>query len=205
MGVSSQRKTKVWTKLTKSGEVQTPSPLQPLPLRGPCSSWTPFSFRLYMYTCTTVQWKALLSEHMICIILGAHSHIRGLGLDDALEARQVSSSNYTCQVINDLNKSTVHGPICWGCQWVLPLQVSSTSKVEFAMQTFISVPVPLLFFHITSIVQTSQGMVGQVPARRAAGIILEMIKVCCVCRCGSNYTYCVAKFSHSDFRAVWID
>ncbi|EDO26041.1 predicted protein, partial [Nematostella vectensis] len=42
---------------------------------------------------------------------GAHSHIRGLGLDDALEARQVS-----------------------------------------------------------------QGMVGQVTARRAAGIILEMIK-----------------------------
>lgn len=44
--------------------------------------------------------------------IGAHSHIRGLGLDDALEARQ-----------------------------------------------------------------TSQGMVGQGSARRAAGIILEMIKV----------------------------
>lgn len=43
---------------------------------------------------------------------GAHSHIRGLGLDDALEARNVS-----------------------------------------------------------------QGMVGQVEARRAAGVILEMIKV----------------------------
>ena len=43
---------------------------------------------------------------------GAHSHIRGLGLDDALEARQ-----------------------------------------------------------------TSQGMVGQVEARKAAGVILEMIKV----------------------------
>ena len=45
-------------------------------------------------------------------ILGAHSHIRGLGLDDALEARQVS-----------------------------------------------------------------QGMVGQNGPRRAAGVILEMIKV----------------------------
>ena len=44
--------------------------------------------------------------------IGAHSHIRGLGLDDALEARNVS-----------------------------------------------------------------QGMVGQVEARRAAGVILEMIKV----------------------------
>ena len=44
--------------------------------------------------------------------LGAHSHIRGLGLDDALEARNVS-----------------------------------------------------------------QGMVGQMEARRAAGVILEMIKV----------------------------
>ena len=46
------------------------------------------------------------------LIAGAHSHIRGLGLDDALEARNVS-----------------------------------------------------------------QGMVGQATARRAAGIILEMIKV----------------------------
>jgi len=45
------------------------------------------------------------------IYLGAHSHIRGLGLDDALEARKVS-----------------------------------------------------------------QGMVGQVSARRAAGIILEVIR-----------------------------
>jgi len=45
------------------------------------------------------------------VIVGAHSHIRGLGLDDALEARNVS-----------------------------------------------------------------QGMVGQVSARRAAGVILEMIK-----------------------------
>lgn len=44
--------------------------------------------------------------------IGAHSHIRGLGLDDALEARNVS-----------------------------------------------------------------QGMVGQTAARRAAGVILEMIKV----------------------------
>ena len=44
--------------------------------------------------------------------IGAHSHIRGLGLDDALDARKIS-----------------------------------------------------------------QGMVGQVEARRAAGIILEMIKV----------------------------
>lgn len=52
---------------------------------------------------------------MICLLLhlGAHSHIRGLGLDDGLEARQ-----------------------------------------------------------------TSQGMVGQMEARRAAGIILEMIKAC---------------------------
>lgn len=47
------------------------------------------------------------------ITIGAHSHIRGLGLDDALEARNVS-----------------------------------------------------------------QGMVGQMEARRAAGVILEMIKVC---------------------------
>ena len=45
-------------------------------------------------------------------LTGAHSHIRGLGLDDALEARNVS-----------------------------------------------------------------QGMVGQTEARRAAGVILEMIKV----------------------------
>lgn len=45
--------------------------------------------------------------------IGAHSHIRGLGLDDSLEARLVS-----------------------------------------------------------------QGMVGQCKARRAVGIILEMIKVC---------------------------
>lgn len=47
-----------------------------------------------------------------CLFSGAHSHIRGLGLDDALEARNVS-----------------------------------------------------------------QGMVGQMDARRAAGVILEMIKV----------------------------
>ena len=46
------------------------------------------------------------------LLLGAHSHIRGLGLDDALEARQVS-----------------------------------------------------------------MGMVGQNSARRAAGVILEVIKV----------------------------
>ena len=51
--------------------------------------------------------------HTFFSILGAHSHIRGLGLDDALEARQVS-----------------------------------------------------------------QGMVGQNGPRRAAGVILEMIKVC---------------------------
>lgn len=25
----------------------------------------------------------------VCLFVGAHSHIRGLGLDDALEARQV--------------------------------------------------------------------------------------------------------------------
>ena len=52
------------------------------------------------------------SSFIIFYILGAHSHIRGLGLDDALEARQVS-----------------------------------------------------------------QGMVGQNGPRRAAGVILEMIKV----------------------------
>lgn len=58
------------------------------------------------------------------LFTGAHSHIRGLGLDDALEARNVS-----------------------------------------------------------------QGMVGQMDARRAAGVILEMIKVnvyfwcCCCIRC----------------------
>jgi RuvB-like protein 2 len=48
----------------------------------------------------------------LSLCTGAHSHIRGLGLDDALEARNVS-----------------------------------------------------------------QGMVGQMDARRAAGVILEMIKV----------------------------
>ena len=58
-----------------------------------------------------------MDQSILCTSLffkcsGAHSHIRGLGLDDALDARQVS-----------------------------------------------------------------QGMVGQVSSRRAAGVILEMIKV----------------------------
>ena len=56
---------------------------------------------------------SLSNDKCMCNNLsGAHSHIRGLGLDDALEARQVS-----------------------------------------------------------------QGMVGQVKARKAAGVILEIIKV----------------------------
>jgi hypothetical protein len=58
-------------------------------------------------------YASLQIHEFVLMTIGAHSHIRGLGLDDALEARNVS-----------------------------------------------------------------QGMVGQMEARRAAGVILEMIKVC---------------------------
>ena len=64
------------------------------------------------YLKSTAQKVAEVREVTRIERIGAHSHIRGLGLDDALDARKVS-----------------------------------------------------------------QGMVGQVEARRAAGVILEMIKV----------------------------
>lgn len=37
--------------------------------------------------------------------LGAHSHIRGLGLDDALEPRQVASYVWPCKVFTHLNQN----------------------------------------------------------------------------------------------------
>ena len=66
---------------------------------------------LYKVICAAILYPNGSNDHGL-ELAGAHSHIRGLGLDDALEARQ-----------------------------------------------------------------TSQGMVGQVEARKAAGVILEMIKV----------------------------
>ncbi len=84
-------------------------------------------------------------------LTGAHSHIRGLGLDDALEPRQVMFSVYDWftsdnTLVLDLNiahcmfrtkRHTNDEPLCH---------------------------------------QVSQGLVGQLASRRAAGLILEMIK-----------------------------
>ncbi len=70
--------------------------------------------------------------------IGAHSHIRGLGLDDTLDPRPVS------QVIS-------HIFMCCSCKCRLGLLVNCSS---------------LLF----------QGLVGQSRARRAAGVVCEMVK-----------------------------
>lgn len=38
----------------------------------------------------SIVYRCALKFHVLSLVLGAHSHIRGLGLDDALEPRQAS-------------------------------------------------------------------------------------------------------------------
>lgn len=62
--------------------------------------------------CAGVTWSTLplpnlfINDMFISVcFLGAHSHIRGLGLDDALEPRQVASYVWPCKVFTHLNQN----------------------------------------------------------------------------------------------------
>ena len=108
--------------------------------------------------------------------IGAHSHIRGLGLDDALEPRPVSS------VVQMMVWDDFSTP-------VLSVTISSTPVLSLYCYLVCFLPV---HHHM----QVSQGMVGQSAARRAAGIILEMVKVSLMLVCVCERTFSCA-LSHN--------
>ena len=96
--------------------------------------------------------------------IGAHSHIRGLGLDDTLEARAVSQVSSTLETAgenpDDLHR---HGPLVTPPFLSFPVSACLTTCIFFSLLLCTRIALP-------------QGMVGQKDARRAAGVILKMIQ-----------------------------
>jgi RuvB-like protein 2 len=83
--------------------------------------------------------------------IGQHSHIRGLGLDDALQPRGASRRRRHCRTLCARERACALSPAA--AAHTSPRRRSSSEHAG-----------------------TSQGMVGQLEARRAAGIITQMIK-----------------------------